>query len=55
MEQRCNLFAAKGLKDPNWAFIYIVKFLQFQRQRVEKGEITEATLRNFCKSHKIVL
>jgi hypothetical protein len=54
MEQRCNLFAAKGLKDPNWAFTSIVKFLQFQRQRVEKEEITGATLRNF-KSHKIVL
>src|SRR5438094_5667959 len=39
MEERCNLFASKGIKDPNWAFSCIVKFLQFQKERVEKKEI----------------
>jgi hypothetical protein len=29
MEERCNLFAANRLKDPNWAFSCIVKFFQF--------------------------
>src|SRR5919202_673573 len=53
MEERCNLFATKGLKDPNWAFSSIVKFLQFQRQRVEREEITGATLRNFVKAIKL--
>jgi hypothetical protein len=53
MEERRNLFAAKGLKDPTWAFTSIVKFLQFQRQRVEKEEITGATLRNFVKAIKL--
>src|SRR5215218_6463855 len=53
MEQRCNLFAANGLKDPNWAFSCIIKFLQFQRERVEKEEITGATLRNFVKAIKL--
>ena len=53
MEERCNLFSAKGLKDPNWAFTSTVKFLQFQRQRVEKQEITGATLRNFVKAIKL--
>jgi hypothetical protein len=53
MEHRCNLFAANGLKDPNWAFNCIVKFLQFQRERVEKGEISGATLRNFVKAIKL--
>src|SRR5947209_7081802 len=53
IEQRCNLFAAKGIKDPNWAFSSIVKFMQFQRQRVEKEEITGATLRNFVKAIKL--
>ena len=50
MEERCNMFAAKGINDPNWAFHFIVKFLQFQRERVEKEEITGATLRNFIKA-----
>ena len=39
MEVRCNIFAAKGLKDPNWGFTSTVKFLQFQRQRVEKRKL----------------
>ncbi|HET7149233.1 MAG TPA: hypothetical protein VFI73_12120 [Candidatus Nitrosopolaris sp.] len=37
MEERCDLFAAKALKGPIWAFSSIVKFLQFQK-RVEKEE-----------------
>jgi len=53
IEQRCNLFAANGLKDPNWAFSCIIKFLQNQRERVEKEEITGATLRNFVKAIKL--
>jgi hypothetical protein len=53
MEERCNLFATKGTKDPNWAFNCIIKFLQFQKERVEKEEITAATLRNFIKSIKL--
>lgn len=54
MKERCNMFAAKGIKDPTWAFSSIVRFLQFQRQRVEKEEITGATLQ-LCKSNKIIL
>jgi hypothetical protein len=50
MEQRCDLFAVNGLKDSNWAFSCIVKFLQYQKERVEKKEITGATLRNFVKA-----
>jgi hypothetical protein len=53
MEQRCNLFAAKGLNDPNWAFGSVVKFLQFQKERVQREEITGATLRNFVKAIKL--
>jgi hypothetical protein len=53
MEQRCNLFAAKGKKDPNWAFSCIIKFLQYQKERVEREEITGATLRNFVKAIKL--
>ena len=46
MEERCNYFASNGVNDPIWAFNTIVRFLQFQKERVEK-EITGATLRNF--------
>jgi hypothetical protein len=53
MEERCNLFAVQGIKDPNWAFSTIIKFLQFQKDRVQREEITGATLRNFVKSIKL--
>ena len=40
LEEQCNLFAAKGLEDHKWAFNNIIKFLQYQKERVEKTEIT---------------
>src|SRR4029078_6552318 len=53
IEDRCNEFACKATSDPNWAFNSIVKFLQFQKERVELQEITGSTLRNFVKSIKL--
>ena len=53
MEERCNLFASKGKKDPNWTFSCIIRFLQYQKERVEREEITGATLRNFVKAIKL--
>ena len=53
MEQRCNAFADKGKDDIRWTISQIIKFLQFQKDRVQKSEITAATLRNFVKSIKL--
>jgi hypothetical protein len=53
MEERCNMFAVQGIKDPNWAFSSIIIFLQFQKDRVLREQITGATLRNFVKSIKL--
>ena len=36
IEERCNYFAKKGTKDPNWVLSCIIKFLQFQKERVGK-------------------
>jgi hypothetical protein len=55
MEERCNYFANKGTNDPSWAFNCIIRFLHYQKDRVEKEEITGATLRNFIKIHKLVV
>jgi len=52
IEKRCDSFAEKG-KDNNWTINQIIRFLQFQKERVEKEEITGATLKNFIKSIKI--
>ena len=53
IEERCNYFATTGKSDSNWAFNNIVRFLQFQKGRVENEEITAATLRNFIKAIKL--
>jgi hypothetical protein len=53
LEEQCNLFGAKGLEDPKWAFNNIIKFLQYQKERVEKSEISGGTLRNFVKTIKL--
>jgi len=53
IEQKCNVFAEKAINEPKWALNCIVSFLQFQKQRVEFGEITAATLSNFVKAIKL--
>jgi hypothetical protein len=50
MDIRCNIFAEKSLSNPKWAFNKIFEFLQFQKGRLEKEEISPATLRNFDSS-----
>ena len=53
IEDRCNLFAKKATGNDNWASIQVITFLQYQKQRVDKNEITAATLSNFVKSIKL--
>lgn len=53
IERRCNHFAAIAIKDRDWTFAKIIGFLQFQKQRVEREEITAATLYNFVKALKL--
>ena len=53
MEEKCNLFATNGIRDPSWAFHNIIKFLQSERERVDKEQITGATLRNSVKAIKL--
>jgi hypothetical protein len=53
LQKRCNNFAYRGRSEIKWATEQIIKFLQFQKDRTQKGEITAATLRNFVKSIKL--
>ena len=50
--KRCNDFAEKAREHRNWAFDQVIKFFHFQKERVGRGEIKAATLRNFIKSLK---
>jgi hypothetical protein len=49
MEYRCNSFAYKANSESRWVTEHIIKFLQFQKARVENRDITAATLRNYVK------
>ena len=53
VEIRCNHFAERGKININWTLNHIIRFLQFQKERVENAEITAATLKNFVKSLKV--
>ena len=52
IQKRCNNFAKNGKHNTNWALNHFIRFLQYQKERVEKGEIAAGTLRNFVKSLK---
>jgi hypothetical protein len=39
IERRCNAFAEYGKENPNRALNHFIRFLQYQKERVEKGEI----------------
>jgi hypothetical protein len=53
VERRYNDFAEKGKSNINWTINQIIRFLHFQKERVESKEITAATLKNFIKSLKV--
>jgi hypothetical protein len=53
MEKRCNNFTKHSKANINWLLNQILRFLQFQKQRSEKKEISAATLKNFVKSLKV--
>jgi hypothetical protein len=53
LEDKARIFANKSMSDFNWAFAHILKFIQFQKDRVDRKEITAATVRNYVKSIKL--
>ena len=53
IEFRCNKFAEKAKGNLNWALCQIIRFLQYQKERVENKEIASGTLKNFVKSLKV--
>jgi hypothetical protein len=53
IEKRCNHFASLATKDHDWTVGKIITFLQYQKSRVERQEITAATLYNFVKALKL--
>jgi integrase len=53
VEEQCRVFIEKSVKDPQFPFGNIVSFLQAQKERVDKKEITGSTVRNYVKAIKL--
>jgi hypothetical protein len=53
VEEKARIFADKGKEDINWAFTSILKFIHFHKERVDRKEISSATVRNYAKSIKL--
>jgi hypothetical protein len=53
VEEKARTFASKGKNDTNWALSNILKFVYYQRERVDKKEISGATVRNYTKSIRL--
>ncbi|MFL6317593.1 MAG: hypothetical protein ACJ73C_12785, partial [Nitrososphaeraceae archaeon] len=53
MEDRCRAFVQNATKDNGWAFRNIITFLQVQKDRVDRKEITGSTIRNYVKAIKL--
>ncbi len=53
LEEKARTFAKKGKSDTTWALSNTLKFIYFQRERVDKKEISGATVINYTKSIKL--
>jgi hypothetical protein len=53
LEDKARFFAGKGKYDNMWAFNSILEFLQMQKERFNRKEITAGTIRNYVKSIKL--
>jgi integrase len=53
IRERCKAFAEIAKNDNYWALNNVRKFLQVYKERVERKEITGATIRNYVKSIKL--
>jgi hypothetical protein len=53
-EEKIRVFVEMARKDnSNWTFNNILRFIQFQNNRVSQKEISGATVRNYVKSIKL--
>jgi integrase len=55
VEERCRFLVKKAKSDSSddWAFGSIIGFLQIQKERVNRKEITGSTVRNYVKAIKL--
>ena len=49
----CTLFVNKAKSENGWLVNIIIRFLQFEKERVNKKQITGSTLQNYVKVLKL--
>jgi hypothetical protein len=53
LEAKARTFSIKGKNSPGWVFSRILDFMQVQKERFNRKEITAGTIRNYVKSIKL--
>lgn len=53
IEERANAFTEKAKDKPDWLLSNLFGFAQIQKERVEKGELSPATVGNYIKAIKL--
>jgi hypothetical protein len=53
LEDKARAFAKIGRGDSAWAFNNIIRFVQLQKDRFNRKDITAGTIRNYVKSIKL--
>jgi hypothetical protein len=53
IQERCKTFVKKFKEEPSWVVGCVIKFLQMNKERVERIEITAATALNYVKTIKL--
>ncbi|MGI0045903.1 MAG: hypothetical protein ACREBB_01760 [Nitrosotalea sp.] len=53
IESRGENFVKKAKRDPSWVTSAIMRWIRFQKERAEKGEISTSSLGNYYKPFKV--
>ena len=55
LEQKSKSFLSKSCNNDSWVYANVMKFISYQKERAERGEIAVATIRNFWKPIRLFL
>jgi hypothetical protein len=53
LEEQARQFILKARENPQWAQESLMSFIDFQKERVRRGEISDSTITNYYKATKL--
>jgi hypothetical protein len=53
LEEQAKQFTLKARENPNWAQESLMSFIEFQKERVKRNEISDSTITNYYKATKL--